>query len=161
MNLKRKLSLQQKKAMCKKINKDIYLKALDYLALREHGTNELVQKLKKKFDSSIEIQEVIDHLIIKKYLDEKKAIKLYCENLYKKSYGETYIKNKLAQKGFNSTDTYEVLQELNLNFFENCMSFCTKKHLEFTPKHLAKLQRRGFSYNTAKECLNSLQSSMD
>lgn len=145
--------------MSKKINKDIYLKALDYLALRDHGTSELFKKLKKKFDSISEINEVIDHLLFKKFLDDKKAIKMYCENLYKKSYGRSYIISKLIQKGFNLSDVNIVLGELNLDYFETCNSYCVKKGLDYNPKHLAKLQRRGFSFNTAKECLNSLQSS--
>jgi len=145
--------------MSKKINKDIYLKALDYLALRDHGTNELIKKLKKKFDSTSEIKEVIDHLVFKKFLDENKAIKMYCENLFKKSYGRSYIISKLIQKGFTLSDINIVLETLNFDYFETCYSYCVKKGLDYNPKHLAKLQRRGFSFNTAKECLNSLQSS--
>lgn len=144
--------------MSKKINKDIYLKALDYLALRDHGTNELIRKLKKKFDSNSEIHEVIEHLKFKKYLEDEKAIKMYCENLYKKSYGQSYIISKLIQKGFNVQEINNVLNSLNFNYFEKCLSYCTKKMLNFSSKNLGKLQRRGYSYNTARECLNNLQS---
>jgi regulatory protein len=93
----------------------IYAYAIDLLSAREYSKKSLAEKLQKKFPSAPkdEIEEVLELLVQKKYLDERRSIENFLR--YRREYsprGKRMIAQDMYTKKFDSDISSQVLEEL-------------------------------------------------
>ena len=153
-------------------------KLLEYcyylLSRRRYTTTEILRKLKRKNTGYLEpadagqIQEIIDYLIEKKYLNDQEYISFYIDGpAQRKHYGSRRIKNELNRKGLK-TDLIKA-QLIEKNYQEKILAenFLTKKYETNTLKNLdqksrakifRQLNSRGFSSATVYGILKNISS---
>ena len=93
------------------MNKKILHCAIGLLSRREHAKKELLQKLQQREYENTEIEAVLEYLIKKNYLSDKRFADCVYRARVSKGYGWLYIKNALAQKEVCST----IIEELRKN----------------------------------------------
>lgn len=81
----------------------IYNKSLDIISRREHSVSELLNKLSLKFDNDQQIPIVIEALIDKNLLNDKRFTSLYIDYRSKKGFGPKKINNELILKGVSQS----------------------------------------------------------
>jgi len=142
---------------------DCYLcrkKAVDLLARRDHSVFELKTKLKVRnfLDSSIE--NAIEYVIEKKYLNENR----YCENLINKRLvrgeGKYLILQRLNQKGISSSlasQVYEQVVDIEKEK-EACLISLNKVMQKYEDIDVvkSKILKKGFSNYILKRCLEDI-----
>jgi len=88
-----------------------YVKALDYLAMRDHSEKELYNKLIKRFDE-MTAQSAVERMRGLDYLDDGEFAKKYASELTRKKHASRReVQNKLMQKGISREIIDEVLPD--------------------------------------------------
>ena len=154
-----------------KENRLFYIKqrAFRYLGRRQHSTSELRIKLKQKGYETEFINEVLDDLKQKDYLDDKKFAEMFVEEKIKlKLWGEQKLRSELIKRGINSKIISDILRnkisdEDKLN---NAMIIASKKYHtlrnRYSDKDVIKkklitfLNSRGYNYDVIKEVCDKL-----
>ncbi len=122
--------------------------ALRLLSKKEYFSSELRKKLLQKGFPEEEVEETIQYLIEKGYINDEALKKRYIERYLEKGKSISYIKNKLYQKGI-SVDI-EISFEDELKAALNLLRFKYRKSKDF--QEVVKfLSYRGFSYNVISE----------
>jgi len=85
--------------------------AVGLLARREHGEQELRQKLKLREYEDEDIEAAIDRLLEKNYLCDERFAASVCRHRANRGFGWQYISNELKQKGVCSI----IIQQLKKN----------------------------------------------
>lgn len=131
------------------MEKEIYNKAISFLARRNYFSTELFNKLKIKFEEE-PIKNVIISLIEAKFINDDKTALFYIKELQNKKFGKKYILNKLYSKGLdadNAKKYINIYYDINLEI-ENIKYLKTKKskttHNEDKSKIYNYLKTRGF-----------------
>lgn len=130
----------------------IYQAAIQYLALREYGRQELSLKLKKKCADNALIDAVLDLLESEGYLSEVRYVEQVIRAKQNRGYGPIVIRQTLQQKGVN-TDTIEhCLNTTEEDWSELALAAKQKKFGNTAPtdfndklKQTRFLQYRGFT----------------
>ena len=78
---------------------DLIKFALKLLSVRDYFSCELIKRLKKKDDSSQNIEKVMEYLNKYKYLNDVSTLKKYAREIFEKQRGINYLKKKLYDKG--------------------------------------------------------------
>lgn len=90
-----------------------YDQAVKLLARRTHFRRELEQKLVQRHYPSDEIEEALDRLESRRYLDDEDASRRFVEGrLASGAYGRTRLKAELAARGVDGAVAAAVLDEL-------------------------------------------------
>lgn len=141
-------------------------RAFRYLGRRLLSENELRIKLKlKKYDETI-IEETIEELKDKKYLNDLEFAKIFSvENIKNKYWGKNKIKAELMKRGISSEIISQVLSE-NFprgNDLQNALELAGKKykilsHRNLEPKKIKEklisfLYSKGYDYEVIKEAV--------
>ena len=85
-------------------------RAFRYLGRRQHSTSELRIKLKQKGYETEYINEVLDNLKNKNYLDDTKFAEMFVEEKMKlKLWGEQKLRSELVKRGIKSEIITDVL----------------------------------------------------
>lgn len=99
--------------------KTALVSAVDFLAVRSYGTEELKMKLQRKGYSYEEINDAVELLTKRGYLDDATL----CNSLFKEycraqKYSFNYILQKLMQKGFsrNIVESYKTQMDDEVEF---------------------------------------------
>lgn len=93
-----------------KSKKTAIVSAIDMLAIRSYGTAELERKLKHKGYEETAIDEAVQKLTERGYLDDTTlCVSLFEQYCYMKKYSLQHIRQKLMQRGFSR------------NLIEKCM----------------------------------------
>ncbi len=142
------------------IEKYSWSKFLDYLSYRERSTRECKLFLKSIYLDDVLIEDFITRVKKLKYLDDNRFAELYVESLLDKGKSKQEIRNKLREKGVNSGEVLNLLDEM----YDNCKQDILKKEIEKAlrryaslsdkikkDKIIAYLYRRGFSYHEVME----------
>jgi regulatory protein len=141
--------------------------AYSYLQRRPHLKKELIRKLSaKQFNHHI-INQAIDHLKQKNYINDAEVIALYIKDtIRQRKTGPMLIKKKLAEKGAQISEIELGLQdlfseELQIEIATEMLTKKIQKLKEANPlKRKQKLiqfgQGRGFSWTILEICLNTL-----
>ena len=128
--------------------------ALKLLTRREHAISELRDKLLRKTEQPELVPEIIQELIQKKYLDDKRFTESYTRMLASKGYGLLRIKRALKEKGiaeFTNLNLHHAdIKEVYNKKFKNLGS----SDLREKAKQIRYLQYRGFSFEEIKKVLN-------
>jgi len=136
----------------------IYNKSLDLLSRREHSVFELIQKLKKRYDSNILINDVIIRLQESNLLDDQRFAEAYIKVRARKGFGPRRIDAELQQRKVSEAI---INQELSMieNWNELALLAFKKKFSNFQKdtKEILKaksfLQNRGFSFEQIEFCI--------
>jgi regulatory protein len=125
----------------------IYNQAIKYLGLRSHTIFELRTKLSRKKFPLIVINDVLDELVARKYVDDRVFAQIFVQNLVKyKTFGYFGVKMKLRQRGVEDSVADEVLEEeLSLEQETKIArrAIGKKQHTD-KAKLMQMLQRKGF-----------------
>ena len=153
----------------------LYALALNYCLMRPHSKKEisdylwkktLNRKLKnrktgefyeKKGFSKISVEQVLNRLIEKKYIDDEKFAKFWVENRnQRKGSSIKKIKSELFSKGVSSDIIEQVLSESNRNDEDEIQKIIAKKAKKYTDeqKLIAYLARQGFSFDEIKKAIS-------
>lgn len=134
--------------------------ALRYLSLRSHASEELYQKLCRKFDSHSAAFAVAEmqRLALLDDLEFAKKSVVYLQSRHKSS---REIEQKLRQKGIDKEIIVQVMQELEMQDTSACQAIVERHYrrkllLGETEKVFAALARRGFSYQEAKRAIQAV-----
>ncbi|TDJ56949.1 MAG: regulatory protein RecX [Ignavibacteria bacterium] len=144
-------------------------RAFRYLGRRQHSISELYIKLKQKGYETEFINEVLDDLKKKDYLDDTKFAEMFVEEKIKlKLWGEQKLRNELIKRGINSEIISDILRnkisdEDKLN---NALIIATKKYDILKNRNVDKdvikrklitfLSSRGYKYDVIKEVCDEL-----
>lgn len=144
-------------------------RAFRYLGRRQHSTSELYIKLKQKGYETEFINEVLDDLKKKDYLDDTKFAEMFVEEKIKlKLWSEQKLRNELIKRGINSEIISDILRnkisdEDKLN---NALIIATKKYDILKNRNVDKdvikrklitfLSSRGYKYYVIKEVCDEL-----
>ena len=153
----------------------LYALALNYCLMRPHSKKEisdylwkktLNRKLKnrktgkfyeKKGVSNISVEQVLNRLIEKKYIDDEKFAKFWVENRnQRKGSSIKKLKSELFSKGVSSDIIEQVLSESNRNDEDEIQKIIAKKAKKYTDeqKLIAYLARQGFSFDEIKKVIS-------
>lgn len=145
---------------------DIKDKIFDLISRRPHSKDELRKKLlRKKFPLSL-INETLDYLENKNFIDQDKFIIEYTKQLLSKKYSKIQIINKLKQKGISDEKIDEMLKNFynSDNDYENAKQLAIKKlksYQNITPfsqkqKLFQFLYRKGFDIDVIYKILDEI-----
>lgn len=153
----------------------LYALALNYCLLRPHSEKEirdylwkktLSRKLKnrktgefyeKKGVSKLSVDQVLERLIEKKYIDDEKFARFWIENRnQRKGSSIKKLKSELLAKGVSSDIIEQILSETNRNDSEEIQKVIFKKAKKYTDekKLIAYLARQGFSFDEIKQAIS-------
>ena len=144
-------------------------RAFRYLGRRQHSTSELRIKLKQKGYETELINQVLDDLKNKSYLDDTKFAEMFVDEKVKlKLWGEQKLRSELIKRGIESDIITDVLrnnisEEDKLN---NAMIIASKKYNALMNRGLNNetiknklvtfLNSRGYNYDVIKEVCDEL-----
>ena len=152
----------------------LYALALNYCLMRPHSEKEirdylwkktLNRKLKnrktgefyeKKGVSKLSVDQVLDRLIEKKYINDEKFTRFWVENRnQRKGSSIKKLKSELFSKGVSSEIIEQILSESSRNDGEEIQKIIAKKAKKYTDekKLVAYLARQGFSYDEIKRAI--------
>jgi regulatory protein len=135
-------------------------KAVDLLSRREHSTQELHLKLKKRDYDETVIEQVISTLKKKGYLDDARFAAMWIRSrIRKKPESPFALKAGLMNKGVDADTAEAAIREAEIDWQE-VLEAAVKKKLDKTAdtkKVLAYLVRRGFSYPEVVKALKRIE----
>ena len=152
----------------------LYALALNYCLMRPHSEKEirdylwkktLNRKLKnrktgefyeKKGVSKLSVDQVLDRLIEKKYINDEKFARFWVENRnQRKGSSIKKLKSELFSKGVSSEIIEQILENSKRNDSEEIQKIIAKKAKKYTDekKLIAYLARQGFSFDEIKRAI--------
>lgn len=135
-------------------------KSVDLLSRREHSTQELRLKLKKRDYDQTVIEQVISQLRHKGYLDDARFAAMWIRSrLRKKPESPFALKAGLMNKGVDADTAETAIREAEVDWQEVLYEAVQKKLVKTTDskKVLAYLVRRGFSYPEVVKALKKVE----
>ena len=143
--------------------------ALRYLAIRNHSSFEIKQKLSRKKLSQDIITKTLEYLFDTGLIDDEKFANDYASELSKRKHlGINRIKIELSKKGISNPIIKEITKEL-VNDSDNekkNLELAAAKYLRSFPEKLNPAEkqklvnhlfRKGFSWDLIREFINNLQ----
>jgi regulatory protein len=143
---------------------------IDLLSRREHSRKELRTKLLRRKFTVEEATEALEKLEERGYLSQERYAQARARSLFRKGFGESYVRAALASKGVSLTS--EALKEVRRDVngaaegLDAARSLVAKKLRGTTPKDLDRearralerrtlqaLQRKGFSLDESLKVL--------
>ncbi len=144
------------------------------LARRSHSVNELRIKLKQKGYDNILIDDVLNDLIQKGYLDDIKFAEIFAEeNIKRKLWSTEKIKTELMKKGVDRAVINEVLSNKfpGFNDIENAAVLAEKKFNILKSHNYEKkklklklfnyLSGKGYNYSVSSEAIDKVLGNMN
>ena len=144
-------------------------RAFRYLGRRQHSTSELRIKLKQKGYETELINDVLDDLKQKNYLDDTKFANMFVEEKIKlKLWGEQKLRSELIKKGIKTEIISDVLRNIisDEDKLNNAMTVAEKKYDTLRNRNvendviksklIAFLKSRGYNYDVIKEVCDEL-----
>ena len=145
--------------MTSEIFSEIYNKALDILSRREHSVLELKQKLKKKYNFTDNLNEVISRLKENNLLNDYRFTEAYVIYRKRRGFGPIKISNELQSKGISEATIVEVLDSeggwmdaANKAFIKRFKEG-PSKDIKILLKQKNFLHNRGFSFQEIESVL--------
>lgn len=143
-----------------------YKKGLSLLSYTASSEKNLYYKLKSRGFEDDVCQEAIKMLAQGKYLDDNSSCIREAEKCALKLWGKKRIASHLYSKGYASHDVSAAINELDVDYIENCTRLILKNYKrqlnaisddENTKKKLvASLVRMGYSFGEIKAALSNL-----
>lgn len=140
--------------------KDIRRSAMNLLARREHGFDELVRKLGRCFPSA-EIIPQIECLRNEGLQDDGRFVESYINARKQKGYGPVRLKMELQQRGISCELFEEFLSEdddwlaMAIKIRERKFGIESPSDYKQRVKQMRYLMQRGFNNHQISQCLNN------
>jgi regulatory protein len=83
--------------------------ALDLLARREHGSDELREKLLEREFDAVEIDEALTRLIAEGLLSQQRFVESFVSSHVRRGHGPVWIRAALERKKVSATEVHEAL----------------------------------------------------
>ncbi len=144
-------------------------RAFRYLGRRQHSTSELLIKLKQKGYETELINQVLDDLKQKNYLDDTKFAEMFVEEKIKlKLWGEQKLKSELIKRGIKSEIISDVIRNKvsEQDKLSYAMILASKKYETLRNRNVDKdvikrklitfLNSCGYNYDVIKEVCDEL-----
>ena len=139
----------------------LYQRTLEWVLMRPRSVKEtedyLYKKIyEKKLDKDF-INEIIEKLKDKKYLDDEKFAEYYVENRFvKKGISARRLKMELIKKGIKKEIIEKVLSDSARNDEDEILKIIAKKRARYDDEKLIQyLCRQGFSYELVQNLVQS------
>jgi len=136
-------------------------KAMDFLALREYGQKELINKLRSKGFSDEISSSVVERLSEDGLQNDSRFIESFIRSRIKQGKGQLKITQELEQKNLPSQSIFSALDNLDMNWSELAHEVRIKKFGNNLPddfnkkaKQIRFLQSRGFENEIIRKILN-------
>jgi regulatory protein len=134
---------------------------MDFLALREYGQKELINKLRSKGFSDEISSSVVERLTEDGLQDDSRFIESFIRSRIKQGKGQLKITQELEQKNLPSQSIFSALNNLDMNWIELAHEVRIKKFGNNLPddfnkkaKQIRFLQSRGFENEIIRKILN-------
>ncbi len=135
--------------------------ATNYLSRYPKSAHELRGQLKKKWYAPEEIDEAVDLLIKRGFLDDSAYAKLYLSSeVSRKGKSLTLIIGKLRQKGVDKDVINELVEKMNEELTEGTTNKVQKEIEKLQNRGLEekdivqKLRAKGYKYDQIRDCLH-------
>lgn len=143
-------------------------KALRFISFKMRTYREVEKKLLDLGYNDELIQKVMDKMIELNYIDDKNYTKAYInEKSRLRHIGKKLLKIELKNKGIDSNIIDEILENSDIDDYQNAYSLAVKKSSKINindKKELSKvynmLIRKGFSYETASSVIKNIENSL-
>lgn len=136
---------------------NIRIQAIRYLSYREHAVDELGAKLLKKFNSKVEVDQVLGQLISENLLSEVRYAESYLRARMQKGFGPERIRSELLRNGVDRAVVEESLKCDEVNWCDEIRKVWLKKFggeksskMQDKKRQWQFLQYRGFSQEQIK-----------
>lgn len=134
---------------------DTELRAMDLLARRDHSSGELRSKLLKKGFDSVHVDDVIDSLVERGWIDDTEFATRQSKILVRKTWGPLKIVQKLVKHGVDYDLANQVVDALDVSWVELARErlqsrFGASFDAEKAYRHLT---YRGFDAQTARRAV--------
>ncbi|EQC1412974.1 regulatory protein RecX [Providencia rettgeri] len=140
---------------------ELYHHAVTLLARKDYATGEMRRMLNSLANEPVDVDTVILKLKEYNYLNDERIAENLLSRLLKKQYGLTRIRLEIRQKGIESDVIENVLNSLDIDWFEMASESRIKKFGEAIPiepkekaRQIRYLQSRGFSMDMIMESLS-------
>lgn len=137
--------------------------ALNFLARREYGVEELRSKLLNKNFSTADVEAAIDKLILENLLSEERFVESFIRAKSAKGFGPLAIKNELCIRKVHEELVDQTLEKMNLPWMEIISKVFEKKFSAIDledSKEKARcwrfLAQRGFSHDQINQLVRTL-----
>jgi regulatory protein len=134
---------------------------MDFLALREYGQKELINKLRSKGFSDEISSSVVERLTEDGLQNDSRFIESFIRSRIKQGKGQLKITQELEQKNLPSQSIFSALNNLDMNWIELAHEVRIKKFGNNLPddfnkkaKQIRFLQSRGFENEIIRKILN-------
>ena len=140
----------------------LYQRALEWVLVRPRSTREtrdyLCRKVREKKLDSNYIDEIIDKLTSKKYLEDEKFTQYYVENRFvKKGISSKRLKMELMKKGISHEVIERVMSETGRNDEDEIRKMIMKKRGRYDDEKLIQyLCRRGFQFEMVRNLVHEM-----
>jgi regulatory protein len=141
----------------------VRLAAMDLLARREHGRQELVRKLRKRGAPEELINTALDRLAEEGLLSETRYLSSYIASRARAGYGPMRIREELGQRGLARSDIEQALSECEENWAEHLREVWQRKFKGKRPEDAKQkaqqgrfLSYRGFSMDSISRLLRGV-----
>ncbi len=139
-------------------------KALYYLSLRDYGSGELIEKLRRAGIDRALAQEVVSRLCESGLIDDARYATMLARDLQqRKLYPKRRIVMALREKGFSSEVISQAVEDLPDEEEQQALEllrkkgYCVIRDAKHREKALGMLARYGFSYSVSVKALSRLQ----
>ncbi len=145
----------------------LYQRALEWVLLRPRSERETRDYLRRKvYDKKLSneyIDNIIEKLKSKKYLDDERFAEWYVENRFvKKGVARKRLMMELAKKGIKREMAEVALEKVGRDDEEEIKKIVAKKRMKYDDEKLISyLVRQGFDYQLAQTVVRESQSEMD
>jgi len=151
-----------------KIPRSIREAAMDYLSRREHGTQELFQKLRLKGYDEADISEALRRLKSDGLLSDERFTEAFINQRISRGSGPLKIRAELRQKGISDAMIESLINERDAGWYESALSARIKKYGFSLPSDLKEksrqsrfLQSRGFSGEQIRYAMQHAEDEMN
>ena len=96
---------------------DIRRSAMDLLARREHSRRELEQKLAKRFQQPVMVQEQLDRLAAENLQSDSRYAESFLRQRMDRGYGPVRLEQEMRQKGIGGDEIQSALSTLDADWY--------------------------------------------
>jgi len=139
--------------------------AMDYLARREHGYSELLNKLQQRGVPDELAQDELQKLADEGLQDDSRFADMYTRAQAKRGKGPLYIKNGLTSRELDSREAERAIRRSGTDWALSAMQVAHKKFPDGVvdqadkAKGLRFLQQRGFTAEQSSKAMRSVNKS--
>jgi len=135
------------------------IKAIEFLARREHTRAELEEKLAKREFSAEAIEIAIDSLAARGWQSDERFAELFIEQRANKGKGPRLVRHELTKRGISSSMAFDAMRDTEVDWEEVANRTVAKRFR--ADADYAKMRRflegRGFDSAMARHAIKQLQ----